>query len=40
MMAILLQTWTLTTMGDETKLTRFVDAGLTKGGPAPPALYN
>ena len=40
MVASLLQPSTVTTMGDDTKLQRIVNVGLTQGGPASPALYN
>ena len=38
MVATLLQTSTVMTMGDETQLKMRVDVGLTQGGPASPAL--
>ena len=40
MVATLLQTSSVMTKGDETKLLMNVDVGLTQGGPASPALYN
>ena len=38
MVATLLQTSTVMTMGDETKLKRRVNVGQTQGGPVSPAL--
>lgn len=40
MVAKILQPSTVKRMGDETKLTRVVNVGLTQRGPASPALYN
>lgn len=39
MLATLLQLSTVTTAGDETKLTKVINVGLTQGCPASPALY-
>ena len=39
MVATLLQSSTVMTAGDETKLIKTVNVGLTQGGPASPALY-
>lgn len=40
MVGSILQPSTVTKMGDEYKLARSVNVGLTKGGPASPMLYN
>ena len=40
MVATLLQPSIVMTRGDETKLQKEVNVGLTQGGPASPALYN